>query len=333
MPLFHVEALVVVDRGAPEVRNAAVLDNGIVTEHVACKRAVLFVEANLEIFALDFETVGFVHLVSRQGADIDFSRPELAQIDAELFVGNAIAGLSPEFIVLEAEIEIQEVLGTNCGFDFRHVNRDFFLFVRANVHLRTVQLALLDDLAVFLDRPVAIKEISQVLVEVAAFDLNLALGGVNVLDADLSVLILDFPNFGLQGAIGEYEAVRAEVVVVLPVAPHAAEFEVRRAFVAQALVNEVPNESAETARVAIEGIHVFLQVAHGVTHGMFVFAKHNRLVGVVVAAHGIGAKVHPAVHIGVVPVAFVMHKAGRVNLVSTFAFRGEHVTVTGFVTQ
>jgi hypothetical protein len=102
-------------------------------------------------------------------------------------VGNAIAGLSPEFIVLEAEIEIQEVLGTNCGFDFRHVNRDFFLFVRANVHLRTVQFALLDDLAVFLDRPVAIEEVAQVLVEVAAFNLNLALGGINILDDSLGI--------------------------------------------------------------------------------------------------------------------------------------------------
>ena len=99
------------------------------------------------------------------------------------------------------------------------------------------------------------------------------------------------------------------------------------------LVDEVPNEATESTRVAIEGIHVFLQITHGVAHSVLVFAQHNRLVGIPIILNCIRTEVHPAVHIGVVPVAFVMHKASGVNLVGAFTFRGKHVTVTRFVTE
>ena len=102
---------------------------------------------------------------------------------------------------------------------------------------------------------------------------------------------------------------------------------------AQALVNEVPNEATERARVTVEGVHVFLQITHGVAHSVLVFAQHNRLVGIPIILNCIRTEVHPAVHIGIVPVAFVMHKARRVDFMSTLTFRGEHVTVTGFVTE
>ena len=333
MATFHVEALVVIGRSTPEVRNAAVLDNRIAIENVACERTSLFIKYNLEILAFDGETVILCNLVCIKRTDVDFCGPKLTQVNAELFMANAKAGICPEFILLQAEINIQVIFGTDSRFDFRHVNRHGLLFVRTDVHLRTVNLAFMNDLAVFTNFPEGVEKIAEILVEVTALDFNLTLGRIDVLYANLAVLVFDFPHFRLNCTVGEYEAVSAEVVVVLPVAPHAAEFEVRRALVTEALVNEVPNESTESTWIAVEGIHVFLQVAHGVAHSVFVFAQHNRLVCVVVVTYRIGAKVHPAVHIGVVPVAFVMNIAGGVNFVGTLAFRGEYVTVTRFVTQ
>ena len=332
--LFHIEALVVIGRGTPEVRDTAVLDDGIAIEHVACKRSRILVEANLEILAFEREfAAALSHPVGSHGADIHFGGPELTQVDAELLMANAMARLSPKFVVLQAEIDIQEVFGTDLGFDFRHLDSHFLFLVRADVHLRTVQLTSVDDLAVFPDLPVGIEEVAQVLEEVAVFNFNLALCRIYVFHAKLAVLVLDFPHFGLDLSIREHEAVRAEVVVVLPVAPHAAEFPIRGSLVVQALVDKVPNEAAESARVAVEGVHVFLQVAHGVTHGVLVFAEHHGLVRILVTGDIVVAPIHLACHIGIVVVAFVMHVTGRVNLVGALAFRGEHVTVTGFVPQ
>ena len=78
MAAFHVEALVVINRGAPEVRTAAVLDNRIAIKNVACKRTGLFVKLNLEIRAFNRETIVLSDLVGLHGAHINFSRPELA---------------------------------------------------------------------------------------------------------------------------------------------------------------------------------------------------------------------------------------------------------------
>ena len=203
--------------------------------------------------------------------------------------------------------------------------------VRADVHLGPVEFSFLDDLAVFLDLPVGIEEVAKILVQVAAFDFNFTLGGVNIMDAHLAVLVLDFPKFGLNFTVGEHQAVGAEVVVVLPVAPHAAEFKVGCSLVTKTLVYKVPNEAAKRAGIAVEGVHVFLQVPYAVAHGMFVFAKHNGLVSVVVVLDGVWPKVHPAVHIGIAPVSLVMHIAGGVNLVGSFPFRGENIAVAGLV--
>ena len=100
----------------------------------------------------------------------------------------------------------------------------------------------------------------------------------------------------------------------------------------QALVNEVPDKTTEGARVAVEGVHVFLKVAHGVTHGVFVFAKHYRLVRILVTGDVVVTPVHLARHVGIVVIAFVMHVAGGVNFMSTLAFGGEYVAVARFVT-
>ena len=160
---FHVEALVVIGRGTPEVRDTAVLDDGIAIENVASKRTRLLVEGNLEVGSFDGEAAPPRNPVTIQSADIHFGRPELSQVDAELFVADAMARLGPEFILLQAEIDIQEVLGTDCRLDIRHFDGHFLLLQRPDIHLRTAQLAVLDNLAVLANLPVGIEEIAEVL--------------------------------------------------------------------------------------------------------------------------------------------------------------------------
>ena len=331
---FHIEALVIVGRGTPEVRDTAVPDNRIAIKHVACNRCALLVDADLEIVTFNREFVGATgHAVAGQGADVDFSRLGLTHVNRKLLMSNAETGLCPKLVLLQAEVYVEMVFRAVLEFDFRHLDRNVLFLVRSDIQLGTVNFPFFDDLAVFLDLPVTIEEITQVQEEVTAFDAELALRSVHVPHANLAVLILDFPHFGLNLAIGEHESVRAEVVVVLPVAPHAAKFPVRSALVVQALVDKVPDEAAEGARIPVKSVHVFLQIAHGVAHGVFVFAKHHGLVSIVVTVDVIVTPVHLAHHIGIVVVAFVMHVACGVNLVGTFTFRSEHVSVTRLVTQ
>ena len=330
---FHVEALVVIGRGTPEVRDTAVLDNGIAIENVAGKRTRLLVESNLEVGTFDGEAADTGNLLGAQSADIHFGRPGLVIVDAELFMSDTVARLRPEFILLEAEIDIQMVFRTDCRLDVRQLDGNFLLLEGPDVQLRAAQLAVLDNLAVFPELPDTFEEVAEVLEQVAVLDFDFALRGVDVLHAQLAILILDFPHFRLNRTVGEHEAVRAEVVIVLPVAPHATEFPVRSALVVQALVNEIPDKATEGARVAIEGIHVFLQIAHGVAHGVFVFAEHHRLVRILVTGDIVVAPVHLARHVGIVVIAFVVHVAGGVDFVRALAFRGKHVAVAGFVTE
>ena len=173
-------------------------------------------------------------------------------------MADTVTRLCPRFIFLQTEIDIEVVFGADCRFDFRHIDCYFFLLVRADIHLGPVEFTFLDDFAVFLDFPICIQEIAEVLEKVAAFNFNLSLSGIDIMDAHLSILVFDFPHFWLQGAIGEYETVCAEIVVVLPVAPHTTKLKVGGSLMAQTLVDKVPNKATERARVAVEGIHIFL---------------------------------------------------------------------------
>ena len=146
-------------------------------------------------------------------------------------------------------------------------------------------------------------------------------------------MVFYLPDFWLEGAVREYQAVGAEVAVVRAVAPQSAKVEVVAVASAEPLVDEVPDEAAKRARIAVEGVHILAQVAHTVTHGVLVFAEHNGFVVVVVATHCARPEVHPTGYISVAPVAFVMDGSGRVCPVGGVPFRTENVAVAGLVAE
>ena len=162
-------------------------------------------------------------------------------------------------------------------------------------------------------------------------------------DVDVRVQLLDFLGLGGRLAVGEQQAVAGELVVGRTVAEVSA--------VAQApgavglggvdgLVDEVPDEAALILRVAFER-RVFVHVAHGVAHGVHVFAGEVRLLRVVlqVLLDLVGMRVHTGLDVGdvivvtVVGHALVVHRTVRVDVVHVLVHGAEHVAHVGFVAQ
>ena len=162
-------------------------------------------------------------------------------------------------------------------------------------------------------------------------------------DVDVRVQLLDFLGLGGRLAVGEQQAVAGELVVGRTVAEVSA--------VAQApgavglggvdgLVDEVPDEAALILRVAFER-RVFVHVAHGVAHGVHVFAGEVRLLRVVlqVLLDFVGMRVHTGLDVGdvivvtVVGHALVVHRTVRVDVVHVLVHGAEHVAHVGFVAQ
>ena len=142
-------------------------------------------------------------------------------------------------------------------------------------------------------------------------------------DAHRCILRFHFLRFRRRRAVGEHDAVAAEVQVARPVAEVAAVREPLRAVVQplpQRLVDEVPDEAALVVRIPFEG-GVFTQPAEGIAHRVHVFARDVRFVGIMfqIVADVVRLGVHARFEIGygvvfTVPLhAFVMHRACRIH--------------------
>ncbi len=83
-------------------------------------------------------------------------------------------------------------------------------------------------------------------------------------------------------------------------------------FVAQPLVDEVPDERALSRGIGLDRFPVLAQVAHAVPHGMRVLAKNHGLGGAAVAPHVVHAVVHVALDVGHGVVSLVVHETGGI---------------------
>ncbi len=332
--LFHVVALIVVGRSTPEVRNAASGNQLHISQLVIFDGCICSIDCNGEIIAFNNSlAIAFGNLVLGQAGEIQLRNFILTQLHHELFVGNAKANVGPILLVLQLEINIQVVFGASLECGLLEIDGNFLFRQRSNIKLSARKSALGHFLAIFLQGPNCSCIILQVHKVKTVLDFHSALCGTLVANNYVTVLVLDFPHFGLQGTIRKNQAVGAEVIVVGLIAPEAAEIKVLGTVAAQALVNKVPNEATENTGVAVERVYIFLKFTHGVTHGVFVFAKHPGLVIVVVGGGSPVATIHAALNVGIVVVAFVMHRARRVCLMGIFAHGGKNITVAGFVTQ
>ncbi len=329
----HVVSAVVVGGGPPEIGYGSFLDHLGGSQRVAGEGSLLGVEQGGEAVAGEVDqAVGLGDGEPGQFGEVDFGRSRRAEVHLELSMGDAVAGLGPGSVGLEAEIEVQvvDVAGAQCRG--RERDRDVFCGKRGDVQGCRGKDPGLDGFAFLLQFPdglvlVDVREVETVL------DGKHSLGEVHSADHDARELVLDLVGFRIGDAVGVHDPVGAEIVVIGAVAPQAAVVEEVRLAAAQSLVDEVPDEAAEGPGVGVEGVDVFLHVPDAVAHGVLEFAQHDGFGIVVVGAHGVVPVVHPTVDVGVGPVAFVVDGLGGVGGVRVVAHRSEDVAVAGLVAQ
>ena len=106
-------------------------------------------------------------------------------------------------------------------------------------------------------------------------------GEINRVDPDWLQNLFVFPQTGVRFGGGADQAVETEVSVVGLVAKVAAIGEPFRPVIrepANALIFPVPDKAALEARVLVDGVPIFFQVAGAVTHRMGIFTHDNRAV-------------------------------------------------------
>lgn len=191
----------------------------------------------------------------------------------------------------------------------------------ARQHRRDRHLAQILDVAVTDERDVAAQVVERQ--EVVAVDDG---GGGSVggdgdeLDGFNGLLVLEQPGSG--AVVGAHEAVHDEGAVVGRVAEVAAVrvvlFSVW-AGVLEAVVGPLPNPAALQTGVRVEEVHVLLERARPVAHGVRELAQHKRLLpvpGLREVAEGVVPRVHPRPQIDRLGlrIALVMHHPPRIPL-------------------
>ena len=206
----------------------------------------------------------------------------------------------------------------------RHIERDFLALARLDARRCLRRLPDLFAIAQEFQAQLILCRIAE---QALVPDLDAAL-----LDRQNEVLIVELHILQLRRALAvrEDDAVAAEVAVIRAVAEVAAIGIIIIAIAVAAidgLVDEVPDEAALIARLAVRELRVLVHAADAVAHGMRILAADERLLGMLGEEFldaGDG-RVHLAFHVArgrvaAIPEnALVMHEAARVGLAEELA--------------
>ena len=217
----------VVDPCAPVVRLRRIVDQFLAVVLKGGQLALGGVEGDLKALALGRQRVAaFRDLGERRGGVQYETGLVCVKAQFELLERHGGSLVRPEGILFQAELDVeQEFAAFAHGFGRVIADGHHFGLAARDVELLVRQNAGLDDLIVVVQCPNAL-----VLVQIGeveeVFDLDLA--GFEVFRRELDALIglFDLLIGGMQGAVGEYNAVSAEVAVVGVVAPVAAVAEI-----------------------------------------------------------------------------------------------------------
>ncbi len=178
--------------------------------------------------------------------------------------------------------------------------------------------------------------------EVLIVDGNLTFRHINRCGPDALILICRFHHVGVRQTVGAYQTVVTEIIVGSVIGIVIAAVGVYHPAVfagsSQTLINKVPDKSTLVNGIFAGNVHIFLETAAGVAHGMRVFTLYNRTVtaGICrIALDPVMRTVHRTIYIGprIQTGTLILHRTRRILGLYPFVDFCEILAVARFISH